>query len=150
MRKWTNLRYLNILGFHFSPAALAIRIFPGSKNLKWLIMSKEVDCSGHTARLIGRFEIGTLPFPDWSVEEYGVAHKQPNIQLIKSSLSYQCSAPKSLVFIWGYSYLRVFEEKFSYFTRIFVICTYFSDLGHILRVVSCLSQSNCMATVLQS
>ena len=52
------------------------------------------------------------------------------------------SAAKSLVFIRAYSYIRVFEEKYSYFTRIFVIYSYFSDLGHILRVVSCLSQLN--------
>ena len=35
------------------------------------------------------------------------------------------SAAKSLVFIRAYSYIRVFEEKYSYFTRIFVIYSYF-------------------------
>ena len=52
------------------------------------------------------------------------------------------SVTKSLVFIRVYSYIRVFEEKYSYFTRIFVIYSYFCDLGHILRIVSCLSQLN--------
>jgi len=61
-----------------------------------------------------------------------------------------CSVPKSLVFIRAYSYIRVFEEKYSYFTRIFVIYSYFCDLGHILRVVSCSIQFNHMATILQS
>ena len=61
-----------------------------------------------------------------------------------------CSAAKSLVFIRAYSYIRVFEEKYSYFTRIFVIYSYFCDLGHILRIVSCSSQLNRMATILQS
>ena len=35
------------------------------------------------------------------------------------------SVTKSLVFIRAYSYIRVFEEKYSYFTRIFVIYSYF-------------------------
>ena len=60
------------------------------------------------------------------------------------------SVTKSLVFIRAYSYIRVFEEKYSYFTRIFVIYSYFCDIGHILRVVSCSIQLNHMATILQS
>ena len=36
-----------------------------------------------------------------------------------------CSVTKSLVFIRTYSYKRVFEEKYSYFTCIFVIYSYF-------------------------
>ena len=44
-------------------------------------------------------------------------------------LGLQCipksSAAKSLLFIRAYSYIRVFEEKYSYFTRIFVIYSYF-------------------------
>ena len=35
------------------------------------------------------------------------------------------SVYKSLVFIRAYSYIRVFEEKYSYFTRILVIYSYF-------------------------
>ena len=62
----------------------------------------------------------------------------------------QSSVPKSLVFIRAYSYIRVFEEKYSYFARIFVIYSYFCELGHILRVVSCSIQLNHMATILQS
>ena len=43
----------------------------------------------------------------------------------ESSLYWETSAAKSLVFIRAYSYIRVFEEKYSYFARIFVIYSYF-------------------------
>ena len=54
-----------------------------------------------------------------------------------------CSVPKSLVFDMRTRIIRAFEEKCSYNARI--LC----DLGHLLRVVSCSSQFNHMATILQ-
>ena len=53
------------------------------------------------------------------------------------------SVPKSLVFNTRTRIIRAFEEKCSYNARI--LC----DLGHLLRVVSCSSQFNHMATILQ-
>ena len=44
---------------------------------------------------------------------------------VRAEAGWCCSVTKSLVFIRVYSYIRVFEEKYSYFTRIFVIYSYF-------------------------
>ena len=47
------------------------------------------------------------------------------LELLEDIIGTSSSVYKSLVFLRAFSYIRVFEEKYLYFTRIFVIYSYF-------------------------